>query len=73
MRDVRASGDNHANEALTHMIIQNASVLIDNGANKSLSQPTSVFSTKSPNFFNKTYLVKINNSADKDKQIPILP
>ena len=73
MIEVRISGDNHANEALMHIIIQNASVLIDNGANKSLSQPTSVLSTKSPNFFNKMNLVKIYNNAVKDKQIAILP
>ena len=71
--DARISGDSHANEALIHIATQNANVLIDNGANKSLSHPTSVFSTNLPNFFNKTYFVIINNSVVKDKQIATLP
>jgi len=68
-----ASGDNQAKDPLIQNIAQNASVRDESGTNKSLSQPTLVLLTKSPNFFNNTNLTKPKRARLSPIQIPIFP
>lgn len=66
-------GDNQAKEPLMQITAQNDRVLEEIGMNKSLSQPTLVLLTKSPNFFKITNFIKAKNARLRPTHMPILP
>jgi hypothetical protein len=69
----KASGDNQANEPLIQNTAQNASVRDESGVNKSLSQPTLVLLTNTPNFLSITNFVKPKSARLRAMQIAIRP